>query len=184
MDILQIYQEKKEDVESSIRILGDLYHLHPRESAIRLASAGGELRIAVREYEMNPDSQVPDYNIWNCKNFDEIIDSIIDGSPALGYDDFIEPSYSSFQLPDVLNSTSSTISFIKKKKKSLVKRIISSKKKVAKDDCCGVCSETKVDWKTNCGHLYCEKCAKKWFEEQKKTSCPMCRQTVSVCNEV
>ena len=187
MDIIRIYEEKKENVERDIRILGDMYHFHPREAAIRLASARGDLRNAIMEYEMNPELAVFDYNEWNTKSFEDIIFAIIDGTPALDPDDFISPnSGMSFQtnIFQENSSTTNKVIFQEKKKKSGLKKLFSKKKTSKNDEGCGVCRETTIDWKTDCSHNFCDKCAKSWFEQRNKTACPLCRRQVKICSGI
>jgi len=186
MDIIRIYEEKKENVERDIRILGDTYHFHPREAAIRLASARGELRNAIMEYEMNPELPVFDYNEWNTKSFEDIIFAIMDGTPALDPDDFISPNGVSSFPTSIFQENCSTdkVIFQGKKKKSGLKKLFSKKKTFNKDDFCGVCRETTIDWKTDCSHNFCDKCAKSWFEQRNKTACPLCRRQVKICSGI
>ena len=46
---------------------------------------------------------------------------------------------------------------------------------------CSICYENYVDTTeiivTNCFHVFCIECLKKWIFDENKTSCPMCRNT-------
>lgn len=201
MEILRIYEERKKDVLDNVRIFSDIYRFHPRESAIRLASAMGNLMVAIRDYELNPDIPVFDYNEWNTKNYDEIIECIVERRGAYNSDDFLG-DFSDFDMGIPLDSLSMNESnfemekvfFVKKEmneKRSIFKGLFSKKQKNVKtksmnkmDIICGVCSEKTDDWKTDCNHTYCDKCAKNWFVDQKKNSCPLCRGKVKVCSSI
>lgn len=197
MDIIEYYHQRKHEVENNVRLLGEIYYFNPRESAIRLASAMGSLANAIQVFEENPDKNVLDFNDWNVKSYDEIINCIIDGVPAIDDNDFIYPNIdlSSFNVSDDLPSSSEKVRFVSNKivkskssfklKNVITKLKISKKNKKQEDDItCGICNETTKDWKTDCNHSFCDKCAKKWFDEQNKNSCPICRASVKTCSPI
>ncbi len=45
---------------------------------------------------------------------------------------------------------------------------------------CSICFENKKDnIKLNCGHIYCNRCIKKWLTEKSNT-CPTCRKEIVI----
>src|SRR6056300_2077103 len=41
---------------------------------------------------------------------------------------------------------------------------------------CPVCYENAPDFQINCGHSFCYRCIKHWYQESETQSCPMCRE--------
>lgn len=202
--IIREYDDKREDTLSKIRVLSEIYLFHPREAAIRLASATGNMLSAIREYEMNPRENVFDYNDWNTLAFDDIVDRITEKRTAFSIDDYVFPN-SNIELSTRINHSvyihqvqvdeyeDKNVEFIRNKKKkrgfSLIGSLMKKNKDISgvgsngTDNLCGVCSESSC-WKTECLHTYCDKCAKNWFVVQNKNSCPICRSKVLVCLEI
>jgi len=43
---------------------------------------------------------------------------------------------------------------------------------------CPVCYTNASDFQINCGHSFCYRCIKHWYQESETQSCPMCREHV------